>query len=394
MTTDSTQTGRCDLSPADESPRVREYFDLRDALAEAGCPICARVLRAGREALEALAGSAFQDARERKRALAFRALCNAHAWPLREMPVKPVRLAEAEERFLHGRIEALQGAIARLEDSSRRRWFRGVRGWGRRGLDASPRWHPIRRCPACRAAGAAEHRDIALLLDLITDMEFARAFEGSAGLCLPHLTLTIRLAPEHPNLARLLEAHVPKVKRLQADLQDFIRRAKAPLATLTEAEQDALWSRVLEWTTGKPGTFGPERRLAQEEEGWLVRLVRIFRPSGLKVPGPIADNGHPRPMGELERLELENATLRRRLVEVSREWAEESARRAALQFQVHKLTEDVKVLELNLAGARGESESGALQAERLHEEIRVLRDEIRRLRGQAEGASDPSGEQG
>ncbi len=85
--------------------------------------------------------------------------------------------------------------------------------------------------------------------------------------------------------------------------------------------------------------------------------------------------------GEVEHLSLENAKLERRLVGVSREWAEESARRAALQFQVHKLTEDVKVLELNVAGARGQAKSGELQAQRLREEIRALREEAERLRG-------------
>jgi hypothetical protein len=54
----------------------------------------------------------------------------------------------------------------------------------------------------------------------------------------------------------------------------------------------------------------------------------------------------------------------------------------------------VKVLELNLAGARGEAESGELHAQRLRQEIQALRDEIRRLRGEAEGALDPSGEEG
>jgi chromosome segregation ATPase len=84
--------------------------------------------------------------------------------------------------------------------------------------------------------------------------------------------------------------------------------------------------------------------------------------------------------GEVERLSLENAKLQRRLVEVSREWAEESARRAALQFQVHKLTEDVKILELNLAGARGEAKAGDVQAARLRQEIQTLREEAERLK--------------
>jgi hypothetical protein len=225
-----------------------------------------------------------------------------------------------------------------------------------------------------------ERRDLDLLLNLITDMEFARAFERSAGLCLPHLNLIQRLAPDHPNLPRLLEASIPMVKRLHAEIQDYIRRVKAPLATLTQEEQNTLWARVLEWTAGKAGVFGPQRTLAAEADGRMTRVPRVQRRRIHKAPPSLGEAGPDGRADEVERLSLENAKLQRRLVEVSREWAEESARRAALQFQVHKLTEDVKVLELNLAGARGGAKSGELQAQHLREQIQSMQAEIERLR--------------
>jgi hypothetical protein len=229
-----------------------------------------------------------------------------------------------------------------------------------------------------------ERRDLGLLLDLITDMEFARAYEGSGGLCLPHLDLIQRLAPDHPNLSRLLQANIPMVKRLQAEVQDFIRRAKAPLVTLTQEEQNATWARLLEWTAGKTGVFGPERDLAAEADGRMTRGLRVQRRRVRKAARSLGENGPDGQADEVERLSLENAKLQRRLVEVSREWAEESARRAALHFQVHKLTEDVKVLELNLAGARGEARAGDVQADRLRQEIQALREEAERLRAKQE----------
>jgi hypothetical protein len=372
--------------PSGESPRVREYFDLRDALAEPGCPICARVLGADEEVLARLSGELPGGAPAPKAALAFRGLCNFHAWSARQVPQKGVGLAESYEAFLRGRIELLQRTANRQDRACRGGWWERLRKWGGASAGAFA-WRRIRRCPACRASEKVERRDLGLLLDLITDMEFGRAFEASAGLCLPHLTLAVHLSPTHPNLPRLLEVHIPKAKRLQADLQDFIRRAKAPLVVLTEEERARVWHRVIEWTAGKAGVFGPERDLASETG---LRRKRRARKGSL----PAGTEGDGRRMEEVERLSLENAKLERRLVEVSREWAEESARRAALQFQVHKLTEDVKVLELNLAGARGESQSGELHAQRLREEIRALREEIRRLRGEAEGASDPSGAEG
>ena len=236
-----------------------------------------------------------------------------------------------------------------------------------------------RRCPACRSALAVERRDLCLFPDLITDMEFARAFEASTGLCLPHLNLCVRLQPDHPDLPRLLEAHVLKAKRLQADLQDFIRRVKAPFGGPTHEEQRAIWDRVLEWTAGKPGVFGPERELVGQPGVREVRLGRVPWTAVRRRPTPVIAEGEQARMGEVERLSLENAKLQRRLMEVNREWGEESARRAAFQYQVHKLSEDVKVLELNLAGARGEAKAGDIQAKRLRDENEALQETVRRL---------------
>jgi hypothetical protein len=384
MSAGSSQEERQGPASSDVSPRIREYFDLRDALAEPGCPVCARVLRAGHEAVAALAAVPSPGAPARKNALAFRGLCNAHAWSIRQNAQQSVGLGEVYEGFLRGRIEALQRAMARQDGGDRRPWSGWIHAMGEWVRASLPGLRRMRRCPACRAAQAVERRDLGLLLDLITDMEFARAFEVSTGLCLPHLNLSLRLAPDHPNLPRLLEAHLPKVKRLHADLQDFLREAEAPLVTPAQAEHDAIWGRVFEWTTGKAGAFGHERDLASEVG---LRGKRGARRGSLPA-GTEADGGR---MDEVERLSLENAKLQRRLVEVSREWAEESARRAALQFQVHKLSEDVKVLELNLAGARGEAQSGDVQAARLQGEIRALREEIQRLKA---GEGDPPKEVG
>jgi hypothetical protein len=363
----TTRTGSTTSAGFGEAPSLRWYFELLDTLSGSGCPLCTRVLAAGCEALTGLLPARLSGRGPQATVLDFRGLCNLHAWALRDFADAPVGLAQAYERFLRGQRDRFQRSAERPLSALRRVWRRLV-GWCR-----------PRRCPACRAAQRAERRDLRLLLDLITDMEFARAFERSAGLCLPHLNLAFRISPGHPNLRTLLEAHFPKMKNLEAELQDFIRRAKAPIATVTPVEQHTLWGRVLEQAAGKPGAFGHERDLALERQGLLEALWSVKRgihPASRMAPGgtdAVAPN-------ETERLRLENAKLQRRLVEVTREWAEESSRRAALQYQVHKLSEDVRVMELNVAGARGEAQSGERQTARLREEIRDLQSEIERLR--------------
>ncbi len=380
--------------PSEESAEIREYFELRDALTEPGCPVCAQVIHAGHGMLAALTDGQSAGGPGWVKAISLRGLCNTHAWILHQMAQKPVGLGKAYEAFLRSRIERLQRAVARQNATTRRPcsgWIRAVVECVRAFLQGMVQ---IRRCPACRVAKAVERRDLGLLLDLITDMEFARAFEGSTGLCLPHLNLILRVAPDHPNLRRLLEAHLPKMRSLQADLQDYLRRAKAPLPTLTAAEEVSLGGRVLGWTSGEAGVFGPERPLGLVGEGWRIRLSRVWRSTRLGMSAGTGENGCPRERDEVERVQLENAKLRRRLLEISREWAEESARRAALQFQVHKLAEDVKVLELNLAGARGETKSGDIRAKRLRDEVQALQDEVQQLRKKRGESSSSSGGEG
>ena len=153
----------------------------------------------------------------------------------------------------------------------------------------------------------------------------------------------------------------------------------------------ATWARLLEWTAGKTGVFGPERNFTTEADSWRFRGARVQPRRTRIAPRSVAEDGRGGQEDEVGRLSLENAKLQRRLIEVSREWAEESARRAALQFQVHKLSEDVKVLELNLAGARGEAKAGGLQAQRLRQEIQAMREEIERLRARKDEPSPGSG---
>jgi hypothetical protein len=361
---------------------IRAYFDLRDALAEPGCPVCGRVLRAGGEAVAALVAGSAPAAQTRRSGVAFRGLCNAHTRSIQELAPSGVGLGDMYEGWVRGRIETLQRAHSRIEGAPQRSWL--ARAWAWR---PPRRWR--RRCAACRTAEGTERRDLLLLLDLIEDMEFARAFEASGGLCLPHLDLVQRLAPNHPNLSRLLEAHIPKVKHLQADFQDFLRRAKAPLPTLAPGEAETVWARMLEWAEGKATVFGPERDPARQGVGWR-RLLALARRIRIAPLAPIGDRNEGNRTSESHRLALENEKLQRRLVEVSREWAEESARRAALQYQVHKLSEDVKVLELNLAGARGEAQAGEIHAARLREEIDALQREVERLRSQRADAQAAS----
>jgi hypothetical protein len=203
----------------------------------------------------------------------------------------------------------------------------------------------------------------------MTDLDFQRSFEGSFGLCVPHLYLGASLYPEHPNLSTLFKQQLAKMEALRIDLQEFIRKQDYRFRKEPMGDEGTAWRRSIELLTGKAGVFGPDRQLA---------ILEISQPrqseEGAEAVPPAAELQE-----ENERLRFENEKLRRRIDEITKLWSQESSRAASLHFQVFELSKDKQILEFNLAGSRGESQTWETVVARLREEIAALKEEVRRL---------------
>jgi hypothetical protein len=248
------------LRPADPSSKFFTYFQLLEAFKETGCPVCTRLDQGALRALDGLMYEQVNDPVTRARLVESHGFCNWHAWILPRIQNSGLGVALIYRHLLHETLERLQAA--RRAMCPRGRW---QRLWER--LIASREkplpilaWRDKKaRCPVCVTARRSEEQDLKTILEFIGEAEFAKAFSGSAGLCLPHLYAAMALGRDHPNLPALLLAHEARWQDLLWELEEFARKFDYRHADEVMGRERDSWHRALEVFVGRAGVFGPER---------------------------------------------------------------------------------------------------------------------------------------
>src|SRR5712692_9089983 len=156
------------MSPA--APRDSTEFEVREALTEAGCPVCRLALRSVGRWLASVAYGQINDIGLRNTLRAARGFCNVHAhrW-LREVR-SVLGTAILYQDFLAAALRELDGES--IQRGPRWRAILGAQG------------AEVGQCPACGAQTEAEERYLTALL--ATAAADPHALDGSQGTCLRH----------------------------------------------------------------------------------------------------------------------------------------------------------------------------------------------------------------
>jgi hypothetical protein len=236
------------------------YFEVREALAEDGCPICHLLVRRSRAALDSLLYEQVTDPDTRNELRTSHGLCNWHAWELLHVPSGRSGIAIIYETLLGHQLTELLLLQQRLQP--RTLWQR----LRTQILDHSPplpflsRWRTKAPCPVCRQH---THRDEAIylraLLDGLSEPDFTARFQDAFGLCLPHLVLAVERQRDHAALPTLVHLQGQKLTALRGKLQEIIRKFDYRFAAELAEKEGAAWSQVIELFVGKPAVFGNER---------------------------------------------------------------------------------------------------------------------------------------
>jgi hypothetical protein len=178
---------------AKQPSRHITYHDLRDALAEPGCPLCRRVARAVDRYLRALLYESVNDPEVREGLRASQGFCRQHAWQVQRR-ASPLSIAILWRDLLSQELAP--------EPSANRR---------------------ARLCPACAVAAEAERGHLAALAEHLEAGSLRDEFAASAGLCLPHLRAALRAAKAGAR-EFLLAAESEKIAALREQLSEIIRK--------------------------------------------------------------------------------------------------------------------------------------------------------------------------
>jgi Family of unknown function (DUF6062) len=241
------------LRPSVEKSSV--YFALLDALTKSGCPVCRIVEEASAHYLDTLFYEQVTDVGVRRKLRQARGLCNWHGWMARNIPTAALgvaiiaqdlleeecaRLAELQNRPLWRRLGShLQAQL------SRQSLLAYLRGWRQRST-----------CPACQAASEHEHHALETMLNIAHEEEFARHFESSLGLCLPHFVQAAESNSSHSGLVTLIELQRGRHARLMAELEELCRKHDYRFSREAWGVESDAWLRAIEVLVGKWGVCG------------------------------------------------------------------------------------------------------------------------------------------
>ena len=241
-------------------PRTRD--DLLDAMAQAACPLCVLLERAERKAVDMFLYDQVNDISRRDALRASRGLCLSHSAMLAEgrSALGVAILSRDILRAMTAELETGTSNREHREDlklpiqpsvnsvaSVAKKYLSGV--LGQAGAQIAARIEPQAGCPMCAERPRIEAPLIMGLLHNLRDPAFAAAFDASAGLCRSHLASTLRAADAPA--ARALAARQAAIwRRLEADLDEFIRKHDYRFQGETFDVERDVWRRALQTTSG------------------------------------------------------------------------------------------------------------------------------------------------
>lgn len=225
--------------------RHTPFFELRAALGGPGCAICALTVRTLERYLQGVVYESVNDVRIRTELRATFGLCAGHGAMLRE-----ARSALGTAIIERDMLRAAAQQLAQLPPGGGRSLRAALFG-GRAGeLPLAP----AGPCLACQLADKTERELVALLLRHYDELR--ADFQGSAGLCLAHLRLAVA-APAAP--AALREDQLAIWARLEAELDEFIRKQDHNAAGEAIGPESDSWSRALDLLSGNWRVAGNNR---------------------------------------------------------------------------------------------------------------------------------------
>jgi hypothetical protein len=228
------------------------FFELVDAQAQAGCPICRLVHKATDRYLDSLLYEAVLDPSVRAKLKDSQGFCAEHVAMLQRRPGRALGVALIYRDTLRALLKTLDGASFAGTGSKLGRLFRR-----RAELPTLARLSATRPCPACAIGATTEKDYVALLLAHLMDDKLYQAYAAGEGLCLPHFLAALRGAAERSEgaetLRRLVEPQAERYRRMLADLDEFIRKRDHRFADEKYGEEGDVWLRVMNAIIGGPG---------------------------------------------------------------------------------------------------------------------------------------------
>lgn len=232
------------MSPAATPSMV---YDLIEAGAQPGCPLCRVARRWAERFVSALLYEEVTDPHTRGRLKQSLGFCHIHAGQASETAGSLLGVAI----IYRGLISQVSAALAETAPTTRRSWWKA-----KSEADAAswPGLAPASECPACIHQRDMEAAALAAMVTALPDNERLRAAlsQPAGGLCLPHLRSALALARDEVAFAFLRDSTQQRLGSLIAELDEFIRKYDHRFRHEEWNDERDSWERAIAWMTGGP----------------------------------------------------------------------------------------------------------------------------------------------
>jgi len=245
------------LSMGKRHPRLLSYFDVLEACAEPGCPLCRLSERKVNRYLDGIMYEYVNDPGTRGQLRRSLGYCNEHAWRLPETGGGPALGIAIIYRDLAGQ------ALSRLENP---RYAAPRRFSLRRLVEVLDRDRPtaatesvLRRleeqCPACAHRDTMEDIALIAVLEALArgDERMQTALNASSGLCLPHLRRALELVRDEVAFECLAKIAQEKLAALNDELGELLRKSDYRFNKGDFGPERDSWRRAIAWVAGSRG---------------------------------------------------------------------------------------------------------------------------------------------
>jgi hypothetical protein len=240
--------------------RTMSFYDLRDALALSGCPVCRLKAKATDRYLDSLLWENVNDPGVRTSIRRARGFCNQHAWELTRHDAASLGVVILTRDVLQSVLEVMENAQFQAPPVlSLRRTQEAFSPDQPAGATADlvGKLAPQAACPACVEADKMESIYLnALVENLMGDDGLLADYQASDGLCLPHFRQALTRVRDEQVYDALMNAQQALWERLVGHLSEIIRKSDYRFKDEPRGEESGAWLRA---TSTISGNRPPER---------------------------------------------------------------------------------------------------------------------------------------
>lgn len=231
-----------------EAPTPSMVYDVIEACAEAGCPLCRVSLRWGGRFMAAILYEEVTDPHTRGRLKESFGFCRDHAWQVADVGGTLLGMSI----IYRGLLGQVDKALAQATPGDQKHWWQKLSASSPAETASPPGLAPATGCPACLYLVEMEETALVALTDALPGNQRLRdgLSQPNGGLCLPHLRRALGLARNPEAFIFLQESTRSRLATLEGEMDEFIRKYDHRFRKEEWGDERDSWQRAVRWIAG------------------------------------------------------------------------------------------------------------------------------------------------